>query len=372
MDDIFGDIPTLDISTLINKDSKTAQPTSASTGGRFRIGPDTPELDEPTPTGAIKDKVEPTTPKGIVPEEEIVDDKTDIDQIDIPDNTSTDDSPIKAIASFLKEKGAIDYTDEEFQDNDNFIADTVNKTIEKKSTEGINNYKESLPEEIKKLIDNYEDGVPLAQLLESEQRIFEVSSISVDRLKEDSRLQEDVVSSYMANTGWTQAEITERIKELQDSGFMEKEATRSLGKLVQFEKDQKQTLITQAQQEKVANQTKQKEQITKLQKDINEKKEFFKDVPTNEVEKKAVFEAITKGDKQGRNKVTQMLSDPETYIKVAYFLEVMKGDISKLKTVATTQVVNGVKKTLDAQVKSEPSRFGKTNLSTIQNFLKSK
>lgn len=361
MEDIFGDIQDLDISKLISPDKENKQPTAASSNGRFTIGPDIEELEseKEKSTIGIEDK------KPIIQEEET----EEVEQSE-PETKVEAGSVIKEIASFLKEKGVVEFTDEEFQDQDDFIPEIVNKAITKGKEAGINDYKESLPEEIKNLINNYEDGVPLGQLLEVEQRVFEVSSIEPERIKESSRLQEEIISAYMSNTGWNQTEIDERVKELQDANLMEKEALRSHTKLVQIEKENKQQLIKEAQQKKIENQTKQREQIDNLKKSINDKKEFFTGIPTNDIEKRDVFNAITKVDKNGRNEITQMLSDPETYIKVAYFLKVMKQDTSKLKTVIKTEVVNGVKKTLGEQPVKTESRFGKADLSTIKNFLK--
>lgn len=372
MDDIFDGIPALDLSTLIDKNATVKQPTAASTGGRFGIGPIEPEVEVEGEKKGIKTEEELEGVKnpiiGIQEDESEESEETVIDD-QKKDDAAIEDSVVKLLASALKEKGLVDYNDEEFRDEDDFIPEVFEKAKTKAVEDKINEYKESLPEEIKSLISNYEDGVPLGQLLESEQRIFEVSSISQEKIKEDSRLQEDIVASYMSNTGWTQTEIDERIKELQDAGLMEKEALRSHTKLIQFEKEQKQAAIIQAQQKKQETIAKQKEQIDSLKKTIFDKKEFFSNVPTNDIEKKTVFEAITKGDKHGRNEITQLLSDPENYIKVAYFLKVLKGDLGKLKTVAKNEVLSTTKKKLETPVRQE-SRFGKADISTIKNFLK--
>ena len=372
MEDIFGDIPDLNISTLIDKGNTIKQPTGAKGSGRFRLGPDIEEetkvegketsIVEKPKTTEISSETKPII--GLEEEVEIPEEGQE-NQVDGGENKNTQESIVKILASALKEKGVIDYSDEEFKDEDDFIPEVVGKSI----TKGVQEYKDNLPEEIKTLINNYEDGVPLAQLLESEQRIFEISSIQPEKIKEDSRLQEDIVASYMANTGWTQSEIDEKVKDLQDAGLMEKEALRAHTKLVQIEKDHKQNMVLEAGKKKQEQREREVEQLNKIKSTINSKTEFFQGIPTNDIEKKSVFEAITKRDKFGKNEISQLLSNEDTYIKVAYFLKVMKGDLSKLKTVAKTEVVNGVKKTMDQPTKAE-SRFGKADLSTIKNFLK--
>ena len=262
MEDIFGDIPDLNISTLIDKGNTIKQPTGANGSGRFRLGPDIEEetkiegketsVVEKPKTTEISSETKPII--GLEEEQEV---ETTEDQVDGGENKNTQESIVKILASALKEKGVIDYSDEEFKDEDDFIPEVVGKSI----TKGVQEYKDNLPEEIKTLINNYEDGVPLAQLLESEQRIFEISSIQPEKIKEDSRLQEDIVASYMANTGWTQSEIDERVKELQDAGLMEKEALRSHTKLVQIEKDHKQNMVLEAGKKKQEQREREVEQL---------------------------------------------------------------------------------------------------------------
>lgn len=376
--DFFENMPDLDISLL----TKSKPDTTA-------VAEITQVSDTQNNTATITDVASTDTKKNKLVKDTSVnqttaknpfvsDEPEEVEEVEEPDkpetfNTQTgaEESPIKLIASFLKEKGAIEFSDEDFSDNDEFIAEQVNKTIEKRSNEGIQVYKDTLPEAIKDLIENYEEGVPLGQLLEYEQKSFELSTITAEKVKEDSKLQEDLVESYMLNTGWSKEETDERIKELQDAGIMEKEAVRALTKLKQLEISNKESLIRQSQEKKKIETAKYQAQVEQLNNTIKGKKEFFDGLPTSDIEKKQVFDAITKYDKTGRNKITQYLSDPETYIKTAYFLEILKGDISKLRKVATTQAINTTKKTLDTPVKTE-SRFNSTDLSLIKRFLKTK
>ena len=375
--DFFENMPDLDISLLTKgktdvdtKNTKTTQVTDTTDNADVTNTTDNTNKDKSVrDTSASKGSLSNPFASDDTDEDNDTE-STDSKPVDTQVDT-TDESPIKLLASFLKEKGAIDFTDEEFADNDEFIPEQVTKTIEKKATEGVQAYKEALPEEIKALIENYEEGVPLGQLLEFEQKSFELSTITADKLKEDSKLQEEIVEAHMLATGWSKEETNERIKEMQDAGIMEANALRSLTKLSQIEKVNKENTIKEAQERKKADTAKYQAQVDQLNTTIKGKKEFFEGLVTNDAEKKQVFDAITKYDKTGRNKISQLLADPETYIKTAYFLEVLKGDISKLKKVATTQAINTTKKTLDTPIKTD-SRFNGKDLSLIKRFLKTK
>jgi len=368
MEDIFAELPDLDISLLTNKkEPKTEEHKVSTTSdtGIFDTGgeeiPTEEELEDPkNPKAEVKEEHKGTLgdPQGGIEEKD-------------DDDEEGESSAVKLIASFLKEKGVVDYKDEEFEDNDDFIANTVKSTIDTGVESGVSDYKETLPEEIKALIENYEDGVPLGQLLEHEQKSFELNSITEDKIRESSSLQEELVEAHLMATGWTKDETDERIKELQDAGIMEKWAITAHSKLSGMEKANAQAAIKQAQVQRAEDNKKYQAQVDQLKTTINDTKEFFEGVNTNDGEKKQVFEAITKYDKSGRNEISQLLNDPKNYLKVAYFLKVMKGDISKLKTSATTEAVKNIGRTIDSTAKKS-SRFGKANLSTIQSFLNTK
>lgn len=377
MSDFFNDFQALDITMLTENKANTDELHPVTKGtGRFGVAEDT----------VLEKDTKVLTPEEIEANKKTVEAKEsedaealrlievtkaeEIEKKRIADGGEPIESPSKLISSFLREKGIVDYTDEEFKDNDDFIAEVVDKTTNKKSAEGIQAYKDGLPEEIKQLIENYEEGVPLGQLLEHEQKEFELSSITPERIKEDSRLQENIVEAYLSNIDWSKEEITEHIKGLQDAGIIEKEAVKLHGKLIQMDKTKKEQTIKQAQAEKKAHNDKYQAQIAQLQNTIKEKKEFFEGIITNDMEKKAVFDAITKYDKNGRNKISQLLNNPEIYLKTAYFLEILKGDISKLKTAAKTASVKDTLKKIDT-TKPE-SRFNGKNLDVLNSYLKTK
>lgn len=359
------EVPGLDIAELLKPRETTApsQDTSTTQGGVFPIRdsfevqiPDSSQEIDPS-TGKPKAEKKPLNfekPTIAVRGEEVATTDTAAD---------TQVSPIKAVAEFLKSKGTIEYTEEEFKDEDDFIAEQYTKSVAKANEA----YKDSIPAEIKSLINLYEEGVPIGALLEKEREIFEYSQVKPEGLKDNKELQKTLVHNFYAEMGWEAGEITEKLQELEDSGVLEKESTRALTKLTNLQLQQKQDLIATAQRNKAEKEVKYKEQVSRLQEQLKTTKEFFPGIALTEIDKKAVFEGITKFN-GGKNKVMEFLDKPENYMLVSYIANALKGDFSKLKKTATTQAINGIKETIAAT--PAKSAFSGINTSIIKNALK--
>ena len=355
MGDTFLDnLESLDISALTKKDTTQANQvkkdlsTNASGALAFPIGeqeiPESIESTEP-----VEQKKKSNTQRTLESKQE---------------EPKEEKSPIKLLAQFLKEQKLINFEDKDFKDEDNFLSDQLKKT---RDTD-IHDYKESLPEAIKFLIENYEDGVPLGALLQKEQLEFEYSNIDKSKITESPVLQQSLITDYLTKTDWTKEEIVEQLKEMEDAGTLEKNATRSLSKLIQIESNEKQSLIQESKQRKQDQDKLRTKQIEDLRNTITNTKEFIENIPTTDVEKKLVFDAIVKQDKYGRNKIDEFLATPKNYINLAYIVNVLKGDFSKLKTIAKTDAINSLRDTIDTK---PVSKFSKLNYDTLEKYLNS-
>jgi len=360
------DIQGLDITALTNpkKDTDPANQTSAKTGSIFPVR-DTVLEDPPVSADPAKpaDPADPTVKKDPIDPFKRNTIEVRDEEGDPAGQVAQADSPVKAIAGFLKEKGVIDFADEELRDEDDFISEAVSKSISK----GVEEYKNSLPEEIKNLVNLYEDGVPLGALLEKEREIFEYSQVDPEKIKDNKELQKTLVNNFYAEMGWDPKEIVEKIQELEDSALLEKEATRGLTRLVAIQKQHKADIIAQTQAERKQQEVRYKEQIEKLNTTLKNTKEFIAGIPVTEADRKAVFEGITKFT-NGKNKVMEFLEKSENYILVSYVANALKGDLSKLKKVATTQAVQGIEGTVNSVPKR--SAFSGVDTSIIKKAMK--
>ena len=120
-----------------------------------------------------EDKKEEEEPKAEeTPEEEKVvedeptatkeeDKEEPVSETEAESDTEEEVSALRVFAEMQRDKGLIDFKDDEFEADEEWLLSKVGETVETK----VQDYKDSMPEEIKYLLDNYEAGVPLNNLL---------------------------------------------------------------------------------------------------------------------------------------------------------------------------------------------------------------
>ena len=113
---------------------------------------DTEEVDEfsSNKEEPVKPKKEPTIKKVEAELEEEVEEVSKRQ----PQQSSDDASSLKVFASWLGEQGLVDYNEESFEDSEDGLKTLVGATIERE----VQNYKNSLPEDVHKLVEFVEAG----------------------------------------------------------------------------------------------------------------------------------------------------------------------------------------------------------------------
>ncbi len=274
------------------------------------------------------------------------------------------ESPNKLLAKWAKEKGLIDYKEEELEDTEEGVLSVFNKNLDSKLEAKIQEYKDSLPEKLKHLINHYDEGVPFHELLESEKRLDIFGSIKPESLDSDPDLQSDVLASYLSYNGLEDKEITEKIKKYTDAGLLLDEARLAHKKLIEIESKNQQALIENAKAEKAANDQKAAKEFQEFQEKIMGLKEIFPGVEISDEQKKKLISVMTTPVEkvQGRsiNKIQQMAkNDPTFNAKVAYMAAILNWDFKTLQGKATTKAVQTIKK----QVTSFPDEKQELNYS---------
>src|ERR1035437_3411449 len=90
------------------------------------------------------------------------------------DKNSPSSSPFVVFAKVLHEEGVLSSFDESKDYNS---VEGLTAAISEEITLNVQDYKDSLPEAIKEIIDNYEEGIPLDQLIANKSRQIEFDNI---------------------------------------------------------------------------------------------------------------------------------------------------------------------------------------------------
>lgn len=278
--------------------------------------------------------------------------------------TNTDElSPVRALAEWAGEKGIFEFDPEKFEDNEEFLETKIKETIDK----GVSSFKESLPEEIHKLIENYQEGVPLDELIYSKSREIEYKGIDEDKITDNVDLQKRLVSEWIANTDpdATQEEIDKKLKKYEDSLLLEDEAKTALKKLQKFEAKYQESLVQEAKNQKIAEKKRFEETIANLEKQVMSTEEILPGIKLSKEDRKKLFEIYTKTDSKGQTALMKkMAADPLANLKIAQLFGLYDGKLDTIKTSLKTQVAAETKKTVNTY--SDKSPLNKINLTKLK------
>ena len=311
-------------------------------------------------------KVEPQAEESDVKDED-VESKTEDQEEPVSEATEEveageeDQNAFRVFAEMQREKGLIDYNDEEFEENDEWLLDKVSETVNSKVEE----YKDSMPEEIKYLLDNYEAGVPLSNLLDMQSQEQAYESITVEALEKNSNLQKNVVKDLLLKSGWSEERVNKKIQRYEDTGVLFEEAEEALSSLVEVQKQQKEQYVEQQKQEQEQRIQAHEQWLTDLKGHISKKEEIIPGFNLNPKDKDALYKGITKLDKQGKNEIMRLREkDPEFDLKIAYLATVLKWDFSAFERQSTTKSTRKLADVIKSTKKtgSRPSRGTSNNV----------
>lgn len=292
---------------------------------------------------------------------------------DVPEVIESDSGAADMWSAFAAQ-GIINLEDDELENDTpkdmDWFASKAEAKIEEKVSDALTEYKESLPDELKYVLDHYDEGVHVMDLLKADKKIMEYSSIDTDKLEENEKMQKKIMTDYLTMQGETPEDIAETIEDYEIGGLLEKNSKKALGRLVKHQAKEKETMIATKKQEAITQREEYTKMLTGLKSDIDKKEEIIPGIALSDKQKKQLYNGITKFDKSGKNEVMKFReANPEFDLVVAYLATVMKTDDgainwNKLQEVAATKASKDLK---EKAVKGDKRSYTKNNtkLSTV-------
>ena len=273
----------------------------------------------------------------------------------------------KAFGSTLVEKGV--FSEELFKDFDGTI-DGLVTAVDKEIGYGIESYKESLPDVLRELIDNYEEGVPLEDLISSKSREISYNSITNDKLEEDTDLQKEIVKQYLQSTGLKENKIKKLIETYEDTDDLFSEAKDALGEIKEILKKEQAYAKIEQEKERKLNEQRTQQLLNTVETTISKTEEIVPGLKLNDKIRKEIYSSMTQPtgrDAEGNpvNKVMEIRAkDPIKFEMTLHYLAslgVFEGKWDKVISTAKTSSV----KELEKLIKSNDNKFsgsGKANI----------
>jgi len=275
----------------------------------------------------------------------------------------------KTLSELLKEEGIVD---EVFEDKDSLF--NYFKTAAENE---IKEWKNSLPEEITTIIENYEEGVPFDELLNITSNQIRLNSIDEESLTEDLELQKNLVRNYYYNKGFSESKIEKMITKSLELDELEEEAVEALSELKELESQRLEELKERTKQEQEAQRLAYEQTINNLNDTIKETKEIIPGIKLDDKAKKELFNMITKPatQKDGVNYSQVMLlreKDPigfevklNYYAKLGLFDENPRFDLITKKS--ETKALNKLEKQLEEDLKSRINKSSANSRGADEN-----
>ena len=269
-----------------------------------------------------------------------------------PETTTSEDSSLKVFASWLGDKGLVDYDEETFEDSEDGLKKLMSSTVEKE----VERYKQSLPEDVHKLVEFVEAGGDPKQFMD----LYYNQSSWADFKLEDESDSKAVLKEYLKAQGEDEDEINETLDTYEISGILEKKAKAALTKLQNAEKSYQEQLV-EVQKKYDAE---QKELVKKQYEDFKAKlyaKDEIQGFKLTPKMKDNLWDFIMKPDKTGKTGLQKHNETNENAQFMYAYLAMNDWDMSKLEV--------KVKNKVNSELASKLSNFkdGRSKLKTGQN-----
>lgn len=306
----------------------------------------------------------------------------DTNNSDDADNNSS--SPLIPYAKYLKEEGILPNFDLEKFDGS---IDGLREGMYAEIIGGIEQYKATLPEPVRNLLNNYEEGVPLERLLEIDKERVKYSSYTDEDLDSED-VQKDLVREYLSKTTkFSKEKIDREITRLGDLQELADEAKTVLPELIAFQADEEKALVEQAKVSKQKAEEARLQELETLRSTLESTMEIVPGVKLSDSLRQKIYKNLT--TPVGYNEIGQPLNKlgayraknaVQTEIMLNYIFEVTNEfkDWSVLGRGAKRQVLSDIEKaarTLDNRTNSSNNpTFAKTQKSSqfireIDDFL---
>jgi len=267
----------------------------------------------------------------------------DLEDFESGQDSSEETSVVKAVAEWAKAKGLFDYEEDKFEDSEDWLE---TKLVEK-SKEYTQEWVDSLPPVIKEIITNYEEGVPLDELVYSKSREIEYNAVDENELEKSEGLQKKLVSDWLYTQEFSEEEIETKLKKYEDALILEDEAKTALKKLRAYESKYQEQLKFQTQQKQEAARQNYETYMKKIETDIMNSQEIIPDIPVSKEERKKLYDAYTKADSKGDTALTRAIkSDPQAWYKITQFMVLMNGNLKNVEKSLQKKATEKLKKSV--------------------------
>lgn len=333
--------------------------------------------DKDDKSGSVESKKDDKT-KGVDSKKELItieNDEEEEEEIDETIKNSTEESTqeetIKAWGEFFKENELLNDEElgQDFDGSQESLIEAFKKREIRVGLEMVDDYKSQLPSMIKLLADNWEEGVPLTELLNIKSNQIRYANITDEKIEESEETQKAVYSEYLRKTTkYSDSKIEKEVKRLVELDELKDEAKDVLKELKSLEAEAEETIRKETKREQDERKEANKKAIQTYEKIAKSTKEVIPGLKIDDKIQEDVLKKVINpiGIDGNGNPVSYINSirneNPYEFdIKLNYLMVITKGltDFSKITNTASTKVTKELGKALEIGAPK-----GKNNIST--------
>lgn len=255
----------------------------------------------------------------------------------------------KPFIETMSESGVLDIPEGvEIGETAEDLVEAFESTVNGRIVNGINEYKESIPELGQQFLDYLEKGGDPRKFLEAQSEPMDFSSLDLT----DESTQKNVVREFLKSQDYTTEEIKEMLQDYEDSMLLEKQAKLAVKKLEKIQEKQTEILIKQQEIEVKQREQSLAEYVGTVKKLIKDSKEIA-GLEVTDAEKKQVEDYLFKRDKTGLTQYQKELNeDPiKTQLELA-FLKFKKYDFAKVAKKAQNSAAAKIRNSIVAKTET--------------------
>jgi hypothetical protein len=265
----------------------------------------------------------------------------------------------QTVSEFFKEEGL---TEIDFTDKDSMIE--TFKTIITSEVEG---YKEGLPQVIQDLVSNYEDGVPLMDLISIKSEQIMYNNVDASKLEDDVDLQKRIVENhYKETTRFSDERIKKEITKLEELDELFDMSKENLEELKALKAEEEEDLKKEAVVQKAKQAESNKIMLKKVDDTVKATKEIIPGKKITEKEQKELYQSLTSAvEYRGNQAVTLAMKTRETDpiafdMKLNYFIKqgLFEGKFDAVTKKVETAVTKNLEKQLEEAVRAKQNKTG--------------
>lgn len=207
----------------------------------------------------------------------------------------------------------------------------LNKAVKEAKEGAVNSFLEDLPEETKKAVEAYKQGIDYSKIAPHDKKIVEYSKITEDSLKEDKELVKKLVKDTLELDGDDEDYIKERLSLMDDSDTYFIEGKRALRILKEKEEKEKKAKENSELEEQKRIDKQVTEYTERIEATVNDKDKLWGIEPTDAEKAKVKLALLNPQEFAKKHKdiipFEELTKDPEVWTQI--YLLYVKGAFGK-------------------------------------------